>query len=75
MLIIIIILLLLFLLYTRFHISLVEHENLRSKVEFKGHSTKLFNIHLFEDVLKIKYPIHVVSILKNHDLSIKEKSI
>ena len=33
-----------FLLYTRFHSTPVEHENLRSKVVLMGNSTKFFKI-------------------------------
>ena len=53
--------LLLFLLYTRFHLSSVKHQNLRSKVELIANSTKCFKIHL-------KFQINVVSIFQNIDL-------
>ena len=36
------------LLYTRFHSSPVEHENLRSKVVLMSNSTKFFKIHFLK---------------------------
>ena len=63
-----------YLLYARFHSSPVEHENLRSKVVSIGNSTKMFKLH-FLKFAKNKYRINVVSILQNHDLLVKEKSI
>ena len=36
-----------FLLYTRFHSSPVEHENLRSKVVLMGNATEFLKIHFF----------------------------
>ena len=42
-----------YLLYTRFHASPVEHENLRSKVELMGNSTKFFKINCLKSA-KIK---------------------
>ena len=41
-----------FLLYTRFHSSPVEHENLRSKVLLMGNSTKFFKINFLKCVKK-----------------------
>ena len=60
------------LLYTRFHSSPVEHENLRSKVVLMDNSTKCFKI-IFWNVQKMKYRINVVSIFQNHDLLVKKK--
>ena len=39
-----------FLLYTRFHSSPDEHENLWSKIVLMGNSTNFFNIHFFKCV-------------------------
>ena len=47
-----------FLLYTRFHSSPVEHENLRSKVVLMGNSTKFFKIPFLK----------CISIFQNHEL-------
>ena len=63
-----------FLLYTRFHSSPVEHENLRSKVVLTCNSTNFFKI-IFLNVQKKKYRINVVSIFQIHDLLVKVKSI
>ena len=63
-----------FLLYARFHSSLVAHENLRSKAGFMGNSSKFFMIHFLRCVI-IKYRINIVSIFQKHDLLVKEKSM
>ena len=63
-----------FLLYARFHSSLVEHENLRSKAGFIGNSSKFFKINFLRCVI-IKYRINIVSIFQKHDLWVKEKSM
>ena len=62
-----------FLLYTTFHSSPVEHENLKSKVVLMGTQLNFFKINFLKCAKKIR--VNVVSIFQNHDLLVKENSI
>ena len=60
-----------FLLYTIFHSSPVEHENLRSKVVVMGKSAKFLKC----AKNKISNKIYVVSMFQNHDMLVNVKSL